>query len=193
LPDVRGTGETRAGDDRSRRGADTSRSATALMVGQPMLGARLRDVRSVVAWLRLQDEFGAKRIGLWGDSFQETFGAVKPEAFKVPRGVARSLPQPEPLGGLLAWFTKLYEEDVRTLVTQHGLHSFAPVLTDHQVYLPHDAVVPGLLAVVDVPGLVKALGPHPLMERGRPINCFGQLMKDKEYQPALWLLLGLRD
>lgn len=195
LPDVRGTGETRGGNDRGRQSADTSRSATALMVGQPMLGGRLRDARSVLAWLRTQREFDANRIGLWGDAFAEPMGTVKPEAFRVPHGVERRMPQPEPLGGLLVWLLALYDNPVRVLVTHHGLHSFAPVLSDHQVYLPHDAVVPRLLRSMDLPilrGVVELPG-WVGSEMGRPINSFGQLMKDSPNHPAFWLTFQLKE
>ncbi len=56
LPDLRGTGETRGGSDRNRTSGDTSRSSTEQMLGGTMLGARLRDLRSVLAYLRGRDD-----------------------------------------------------------------------------------------------------------------------------------------
>src|SRR5262249_21359452 len=70
LPDLRGTGETRpAGDSRGRQSAGTSLSAGELMLGQTLLGERLRDLRSVVHYLGTRPELDPVRVGLWGDSF----------------------------------------------------------------------------------------------------------------------------
>ena len=122
-------------------------------------------------------------------------GAVKPQAFRVPRGVERRMPQPEPLGGLLVWLLALHDNPVSVLVTHHELHSFAPVLSDHQVYLPHDAVVPGLLSSMDLPGLRSVVERPGLagFEMGRPINYFGQLMKDSPNHTAFWLAFRLKE
>jgi hypothetical protein len=48
LPDVRGTGETSPGPSRERQSVATSLSATEWMLGQTLLGARLRDLRAVL-------------------------------------------------------------------------------------------------------------------------------------------------
>ena len=89
----------------------------------------------------------------------------------------------------------LHDNPVSVLVTHHGLHSFAPVLSDHQVYLPHDAVVPGLLSSMDLPGLRSVVERPGLagFEMGRPINYFGQLMKDSPNHPAFWLAFRLKE
>src|SRR5262245_16648591 len=87
LPDVRGTGETRpAGELRgpptgsmaavARNSACTLLANEELMLGQTLLGARLRDLRSVLRHLRARDDVDGRRIALWGDSF----AAVNPDA-----------------------------------------------------------------------------------------------------------------
>jgi cephalosporin-C deacetylase-like acetyl esterase len=68
VPDLRGTGETRSGTDRGRTSGDTSRSSTEQMLGGTMIGARLRDLRSVLAYLRGRSDLNTKRIIVWGDS-----------------------------------------------------------------------------------------------------------------------------
>src|SRR5262249_12317109 len=66
LPDLRGTGETQpAGDTRGRSSVSTSLSATELMLGQTLLGARLRDLRAVLRYLRSRPEVEPPRVGLW--------------------------------------------------------------------------------------------------------------------------------
>src|SRR5262249_29201079 len=70
LLDVRGTGETRTGDGPGRHNSSrTSASTMEWLLGQTLLGERVRDVRSVVRYLRSRPEIDAARIGVWGDSF----------------------------------------------------------------------------------------------------------------------------
>ena len=70
LPDVRGTGETRLGLSRGRTSEDTSLSSGELMLGETMVGARLRDLRSVLHYLRTRRDLDARRLAVWGDSFR---------------------------------------------------------------------------------------------------------------------------
>ena len=99
LPDVRGTGETKSGTGRGRQSAATSLSATELMLGQTLLGSRLRDLFSVLVYLRSRAEVDPARILLSGDSLAPVNApdatlAVPLDADKLPH-------QAEPLGGLL--------------------------------------------------------------------------------------------
>src|SRR5262249_22209652 len=52
LPDLRGTGGTRPGDGRGRNSSATALASSELMLGRTLLGARLRDLRSVLAHRR---------------------------------------------------------------------------------------------------------------------------------------------
>src|SRR5262249_20268567 len=52
LPDLRGTGETRSGSSRGRDSGDTNLSVHVQLFGETLLGERLRDLRSVLAYLR---------------------------------------------------------------------------------------------------------------------------------------------
>jgi hypothetical protein len=159
LPDVRGTGETISGTGRSRRSAASSQSSTELMLGGTMLGAQLRDLRAVLAWLRTRDDLDARQLGMWGDSL--TRSNPPDTNFQIPRDDDDALPRsPEPLGGLLALLAALYEEDVRAVYVHGGLAGFESVLTKHLALIPHDAVVPGALTAGDLCGLVAALAPR---------------------------------
>jgi hypothetical protein len=160
LPDLRGLGETRPEGSRERWGAITGQSSTELMLGGTMVGARLRDLRSVLAYLRGRSEIDPGRIALWGDSFAPP---NRPDRrFLVPRHVDNRPRWSEPLGGLLALLGGLYEEDVRAVYVHGGLSEFQPVLAHPCVYVPHDAVVPGVLSFGDLPDLAGALAPRPL-------------------------------
>jgi hypothetical protein len=158
LPDVRGTGETSPGAGRGRRSAATSLSSSELMLGGTMLGAQLRDLRGVLAWLRKREDLAARQLGLWGDSLTQP---NPPETnFRIPRDQDDALPRsPEPLGGLLVLLAALYEDDVHAVYVRGGLASFESVLAQHLALIPHDAVVPGALTLGDVCDLITVLAP----------------------------------
>jgi dienelactone hydrolase len=164
LPDVRGTGETSPGDARERRSPATSLSATALMFGRPMLGARLRDLRSVLRYVRQHPELDGARIALWGDSF------IAPNAdnqdLRVPHGIDGRPTQAEPLGGLLALFGALFDEDIRAVYVQGGLSGYLSALQGPFCFLPHDVIVPSALTAGDLCDVAAALAPRPLRLEG---------------------------
>jgi hypothetical protein len=160
LPDVRGTGETRPGSDRARRSSATAISATELMLGQTLLGSRLRDLQSVLGYLRGRPELDAGRILLWGDSFAPVNAADATLA--VPLDADKLPHQAEPLGGLLALLGALFDEDVRAVCVTGGLVSFASLLESPFLYVPHDVVVPGALTAGDLGDVAAALAPRPL-------------------------------
>jgi dienelactone hydrolase len=152
LPDVRGTGETVAGD--------TGLSVNMQLFGETLLGERLRDLRSVLRFLRERKDVDAKRLALWGDSF----GAPNPADtnFKVPRGVDGWPKESQPLGGLLALLGGLFEDDIRAVYVAGGLFSYHGVLTHFAVLIPHSASVPGALTAGDLCDLAGGLAPRPL-------------------------------
>jgi hypothetical protein len=164
LPDLRGIGETSPGPGRDRRAPVTSVSATGLMTGNTLLGARLRDLRAIHRYLKRHPALDEKRIALWGDSFIDPY----PEDFngRVPHGID-GRPEPcEPLGGLLAMLAALYEDDIRAVYVHGGLSSWTTALADPFCHLPHDVVVPGALTAGDVCDLAAALAPRPLRIAG---------------------------
>ena len=157
LLDVRGTGETDPGDDRGRRSAATSLSSSELMLGQTLVGARLRDVRQVIRYLRQRDDVDSERIVLWGDSFAPTNTADGNVA--VPRGIADRPHQSEPLGGMLALFTALFDETIEAVYVHGGQSGFQDVLANPYCYLPHDTVIPGALTAGDLCDAAAAIAP----------------------------------
>lgn len=178
LPDVRGTGETRAGD--------TDLSTNLQLHGETLLGERLRDLRSVLSYLRERKDVDARRIALWGDAF----GPPNPADtnFKVPRNVEGWPRGPEPLGGLLALLGALFEDDVRAIYLAGGLASYHGVLTHFAVLIPHSASVPGALTTGDLCDLAGSLAPRPLRlealvdHLNRPVSA-GDMKK--AYAPAM--------
>jgi hypothetical protein len=158
LCDLRGTGESSLGEDRGRTSAATAYSSSEQMLGGTLVGARLRDARSVLAWLRTRDDLDASRIALWGDSFVSPQSGQ--ESLVVPRDDDGALPVgPEPLGGLVALLAALFEEDIDAVFVRSGISEFGSVLGQNLMLLPHDVVVPGIVAVGDVPELLATLAP----------------------------------
>ncbi len=186
LPDLRGTGETQAGTACGRDSSGTDHSVHVQLFGETLLGQRLRDLRSVLAWLRTRPNIDSRRLALWGDSFAPTNPAAT--NFKVPHGVDGWPTHAEPLGGLLGLFGALYEDDVRAVWISGGLTSYHPVLAHFAVLVPHDACVPGALTAGDLCDLAGALAPRPLHLEGlvdhlnRPVSAAALR---SAYAPAL--------
>ena len=160
LPDVRGTGETRPGTYRGRQSAASSLSATELMLGQTLLGSRLRDLLSVIRFLRSRADLDPARVLLWGDSFAPVNAPDIRVA--VPLGIDKLPHQAEPLGGLLALLGALFDEQVRAVCVRGGLVSYESLLQGQFLYVPHDCVVPRALTVGDLGDVAAALAPRPL-------------------------------
>jgi len=182
LPEVRNTGETRGGNERGPRGAATSRSSTELMLGGTMLGAQLRDVRAVLAYFRGRKDLDGENVAIWGDSFTEP--NPHDARFDVPRRAAGEAPrQSEPLGGLLALLTGLYEPTVRAVYLRGGLSDFRSVLTSQRVYIPHDAVVPGVLTAGDIPDLAGMLASRHVAI-SEPVDQLNRRQRQKAIEQA---------
>jgi dienelactone hydrolase len=164
LPDVRGTGETKPGDDRGRTSEATAISSTELMLGRTLLGDRLRDLRAVLAYLRSRDDLDAGRVALWGDSF----ASANPNGreLQVPLDVEDQPDLAEPLGGLLPLLAALYDQDIRAVYARGGLTAYRSLLDSPLFYVPHDAMVPGALTAGDLPDVAGALAPRPLKLAG---------------------------
>lgn len=160
LPDLRATGETAAGTSRGRDSNGTNHSVHVQLFGETLLGQRLRDLRSVLGYLRTRTDVDPKRIALWGDSFAPTNSDTT--NLKVPHAADGWPTFSEPLGGLLGLLGALYEDDVRAVFISGGLTSYHSVLSHFATLVPHDASVPGALKAGDLCDLAGALSPRPL-------------------------------
>ncbi|HKB41731.1 MAG TPA: hypothetical protein VKD72_35225, partial [Gemmataceae bacterium] len=171
LPDLRGTGETRsAGDLRGRSagflkevqrtGSGTLLACEEQMLGQTLLGSRLRDVRSILRYLRTRTDLDTRRLALWGESFAPV--NPKDRNLAVPLDAEKFPDSAEPLGGLLALFGALFEEDVRAVHAGGGLVGYHSILRSPFCYVPHDALVPNALTAGDLCDVAAALAPRGL-------------------------------
>jgi hypothetical protein len=161
LVDVRGTGETKPRDgSRRHNGASTALSEAEWMLGQSLVGSRLRDVRSVLRYLRGRADLDSGRVALWGESFEPTNAEGRELA--VPLDADPFPHQAEPLGGLLALFGALFEDGVRAVYVRGGLTGFDSLLQSPFCYVPHDALIPGALSAGDLSTVAAGLAPRPL-------------------------------
>ena len=164
LLDVRGTGETDPGGGRDRYSTATTLSSNELMLGQTLVGAKLRDLRQVVRYLRARGDVDPDRIVLWGDSFAPT--NMHNTNFVVPHRVDDRPHQSEPLGGLLAMLGALFDERIEAVSIHGGLTGFGDVLTHRFCFVPHDVVIPGVLTLGDLSDIAAAIAPRPLRLEG---------------------------
>ncbi|PYV15743.1 MAG: hypothetical protein DMG21_14120 [Acidobacteria bacterium] len=164
LADVRGTGETTSEMRRGLNSEEESSAATEFMLGNTLLGARLKDLRSVLAYLSSRPDVDGRKLGLWGDSF----APVNPPRFPLDELIGWQVGpdieyQGEPMGGLLALLGGLYEDKVCAIAARRGLAAYSSVLEDQFAYVPNDVIVPGILEVADVADIAAALAPRPLL------------------------------
>lgn len=171
LVDLRGTGESRAGSDRGRRSAATALAATALMLGDTLVGQRLADLRSVIGYLRTQPDYREARISVYGDSLAEA------NAADDRLGRPLELEQPklsEPLGATLTLLAALFDDRVQVLAARGGLESYASLCESPFAHIPFDCVVPGGAAIGDLPLLAETLAaqisPHAIQHTVTSLN-----------------------
>ena len=164
LPDVRGTGETAPDSRRDPSSAEVTLAATELMLGGTLLGARLRDARSVIAYLSSLPDIDPNGVALWGDSA----APANPQQmildeFPQWRVGPQIQHQAEPVGGLLALLGALYEGGVKAVVVRRGLVAYSSVLDGAFAYVPGDIIVPGMLELADIADIAAVLAPRPLL------------------------------
>ncbi|MFM7098012.1 MAG: hypothetical protein ACKO16_11430 [Gemmataceae bacterium] len=156
LPDIRGSGELKTGSSRGRTSSATSLSSSLMMSDGIRLSGQLRDLQSVLGWLKKQSKIGSPRFLLWGDSPAKA--CANTTDFNLPRDDDSLFPtQPEPMGGLLALLGALFNDEIKTICVHGGLASYASVLEHHLVQIPHETVVPGIFNLGDLALLANSL------------------------------------
>jgi cephalosporin-C deacetylase-like acetyl esterase len=186
LPDLRGTGETSPDDDRSDLGTQQTLALRELSLDNALVGARLKDLRTVLAYLGRRSDIDKQRIALWGDSFappnpRELFvDEIQWEAGPQIQHIA------EPLGAHLALLAALYDDQIRAVAALGGLDGYFSVLGHAVAYTPADVIVPRILQVGDIPDIAAALAPHPLL-MARCLNGSNVLLDSDELDNALKL------
>ncbi len=152
LVDVRGTGETRPGNSADRGSSRTSVSQTNLILGQPVLGSQLRDLRTAIRWLSNRDGIDGKKLAVWGDSFAKVNAADT----KLAIPLEHEMPAvSEPGGANLALLAAFFEDGVTTVYARGGLDIAETFSASPYLYVPHDAVIPGALQVATLVPIVS--------------------------------------
>lgn len=153
--DLRGTGETEPSNEgRGRTGGATTRSVTEQMLGETTLAGRVRDLRSIIAHFRSHDIFRDSPIVLYGDGLVAANDPSRPIA--APLDAADLPKSSEPLGADVCLLAGLFEDGISAIYMGGGLVSRAAVLEAPYLYVPHDAVVPGLAVTAELPDLLAA-------------------------------------
>lgn len=166
LIDVRGTGET----------GPSPQPNTSLVLGETLLGERLRDLRTVLAYLGGRPDLDSNRVGLWGDSFSppnpDPMILDETPLWEIGPQVEN---EAEPTGGLLALLGGLYDDKVQAVAVEGGLASYVSIFDDSFAYVPQDVIVPGILEAGDVAEVASALAPHALLVQGL-VDCRDRLV-----------------
>lgn len=193
LPDLRGIGETAPDLRRGPMSSEISLAATELMLGNSLLGARLKDLRTVLAYLRNRPDVDSKRMALWGESEapvnRQRLLADESPGWQIGPDVQHEC---DPVGGLLTVFGMLFESELRTGVTRRGLSSFESILDDAFAYIPGHVIVPDLLGAGDLSDIIDALPAKSLL-RLSAVNAKNQPVatEDRTTDPSDWLAAHL--
>ena len=182
LIDPRGLGESKLGDGHTRRSSATSHSSTGLMLGSPLLGEQLRDVRLALTWLRRRSDGGFRPLVVWGESLVPPNPADAP--FHTPRDDDDALPAvSEPQAPLLALLAGLFEDDLDAIYTVGGLVSWRSLLASHLVLTAHDVIVPGVLSAGDLSDVVVVQQPSTRMRMESLVDGWNRLATKEALQP----------
>src|SRR5262249_3473591 len=169
LPDLRATGETAPTPDRADGGAYHRIAQTEFDLGKSLLGSRLKDLRTVLGYLRRRPDIDGKRVALWGDSS----APANPANLWLDEVEFEGGPQiqhrAEPMGAHLALLAALYDDNVRAVAARGGLAGYLTVLENAFAYIPIEDVVAGILKTGDVADIAAALAPRPLT-MDAPVN-----------------------
>jgi hypothetical protein len=162
--------------------------ATELMLGQTTLGSQLRDLRSVLAWLREHKDVDGKRMMVWGVSFAPV--NAKDAVVAVPLD-AEQPRLAEPTGAVLALLAGLFEDDLVGVAACGGLTDYAALLKSPFIHVPFDAIVPGALTAGDLSEVAKALSGRVLIDA--PVDGHNHSIGNGEIEASAWMMKKLKE
>ena len=170
VAELRGVGDGRHGElYRGRISPSAEVSSASLALGESLVSSRVRDLRSVIAYLSTREEVDHERMVLWGDSLAAT--NTESVQLVVPFNADPSPELGEPLGGVAVLLGGLFEPHIRAIYIHGGLTGYASLLDAPFFYQPADSIIPGLLSVADLCDLVAALAPRPLLMEALVDGC----------------------
>jgi hypothetical protein len=134
-----------------------------LELGNTLTGLRVKDLRTVMNYIKNRSDTDPGKIALWGDSFAPV---NEQEIWVDELAQWPSSPQIQhfssPLGAHLALLTALYDKNVCAVAVRGGLVGYISLLDDNFSYVPTDIVVPGILKAGDIADICAGLAPVPL-------------------------------
>ena len=164
LPDVRGSGETSPDSRRDPENDENMQAVNEEMLGETLVGRRLKDLRTVLAYLGQRPDLNGTSLALWGESLMPLNGAQTVlDELPLWQVGPQIQQQGEPLGGLLAVLGALYSPNVQAVALRNGLVGYASILDSAFDYIPADITVPGFLEVGDLADVEATLSPMPLL------------------------------
>jgi hypothetical protein len=172
--DLRGFGETRPGSSRGRGSSATSISASEQMLGGSIIEGQLRDLAAVLGVLADRPKIDAERIALWGESFAEP--NIEADSRDAPLD-AEKLPRiGEPAAGDLAELATLFLPGIQAVVSRGGLFHHGELVGGPSIYLPHDSLLPGIVAAGDR-FVCYGFSRSPALRVERPIDSRNRVAK----------------
>ena len=142
LVDVRGVGEAGTDHPRAPQSRGAGRAATTLMIGETVLGLQVRDLRTVIAYLRSRSDIHTQEIRL-EDAI--------PDVGHLKEGIEMDRALNEAGTRILARLVELIESDVVWTSGKDRAVAYRPLLDSWCVDWPYDAILPGALAHGDLP------------------------------------------
>jgi dienelactone hydrolase len=181
LVDLGGTADLPPGG-RGRGSEATAIAASALMLGKPLLGERVRAFRAALAALRSRADIDATRAQLVGGCTSKAnapgAGLIRPLEHAQPAHA-------EPVGAHVVLLAALFEDGIADVSACGGLASWLSLLDEPVAHFPYDNVVPGS-ALADWPGVCQAARASIRLEGPRDgLNrAVGAAAASKLYQKA---------
>ena len=153
-----------------------------------MLGSQLRDLRTVIAWLKTRPGIEGKKIAVWGDSFAEVNSADAKLA--VPLDLGGPVVS-EPGGAQLALLAGLFEE-VAAVYAGGGLTADRSIASGPNLYLPHDAIIPAPVQVAEsvLPLLTASRIP---VQSCNAVDAQNRAVGKRIGGSAVWVIAALRE
>ncbi len=141
--DVRGMGETKSahehrGDYYARYGVETDLTYTSFMLGQPLLGLRVRDILRAVDYAASRSDVDTSAISLHGVG----------------------------MGGAMVLHAALLDSRVASVVAQNSLISYKSIALNEMYDYHANVMVPGVIGRYDLSDLVAGIAPRPVRLAG---------------------------
>jgi len=173
--DPGGIGETAPSEASvARTSANTSLSASMLMLGEPLMLQRARDVYGVVAHLRKTNSF--HKLAFWGDSLAPVNPPGQPA--NSPHNIDNRVRIAEPQGCQVAYLAACcFPKELVAMYFHRPLLNPRSIFAEPCVNVAHDAVLPGVADVwAGVPCMAASLLPrsfcieNPVDGQNRPLD-----------------------